>query len=223
MAKNPPKQQQEEVAEQAPPKRKRGKLILLAGLLLLVAGGGGAAWFFLSSPAGTQAEGAPRPAPSKPVFVNMDAFTVNLHPEVSDQYLQVVASLKVLNETASEAIKLHMPEIRHRILMLLSSKKASDINTMPGRQRLAEEMRYESNTVLWKAAGVTPPSAEERLKPIGTVPATAADLPQETQPEGAQDGQPPAASTASDGLTPLPEPAPDDPVQEVFFTSFIIQ
>lgn len=206
MAKNPPKQQQEEV-EQAPPKRKRGKLILAATLVLLIAGGG-AAWFFFSSPARTQAEAAGAPGLSRPVFVNMDAFTVNLHPEVSDQYLQLIASLKVLDEQTSETIKLHMPEIRHRILMLLSSKKASDINTTVGRQRLAQEMRYESNTVLWKAAGIKPPPALEPAKPIGTT-----------------DGQaepPPAANTA-EGPTPLREPGPNDPVQEVFFTSFIIQ
>jgi len=36
-----------------------------------------------------------------------------------------------------------MPDIRNRILMLLSSKKASDINSIVGKQQLSQQIAEE--------------------------------------------------------------------------------
>jgi flagellar FliL protein len=229
MAKNPPKQQEEQGApaeEAAPPRNRRGKLLLLLLLGLVLAAGASAVWFFLlrTPEAGGEQKAAKAP-PAKPVFVNLEPFTVNLQPESGEQYLQVVATLKVLDEATGGTVKTVMPEIRHRLLMLLSSKKASQIASVEGRQRLAEEMRYETNVILWTAAGITP-KAPQAPKPITNAPA------QEGQgADGAEanaEGAPlvsanPAADATADKPAALPKPAPDDPVQNVFFTSFIIQ
>jgi flagellar protein FliL len=78
-----------------------------------------------------------------PTFLNLDAFTVNLQQEIGEQYLQVTLTVKTSDDGASEAMKLHMPEIRNRLLLLLSSKKPSELLTVPGKVQLAEEILRE--------------------------------------------------------------------------------
>ncbi len=72
-----------------------------------------------------------------PTFVPLDAFTVNLRRDEGYHYLQVVAVLRVADATMDATLKAFMPEIRHRINLLLSSKLPSEIATIEGRQALA--------------------------------------------------------------------------------------
>ena len=147
--------------ELAPPKKK-SKLILFIGIgvLALVLAGSGA--FFIMSKkkaAETEAEGEDGHAPAKtahakpksgtpPTFLPMEPFTVNLMPENGEQYLQVVATLKLEDSHVADDLKLYMPELRHRVLMLLSGKKASELQGVDGREALAEEIMSASNAVL---------------------------------------------------------------------------
>ena len=78
-----------------------------------------------------------------PVFHNLDQFTVNLQPENGDQYLQVALVIKVKDAATAEAIKLQTPDIRNRILLLLSGKRASEISTVAGKEKLSEEIMAE--------------------------------------------------------------------------------
>ena len=57
-----------------------------------------------------------------PTFIPLDAFTVNLRRDEGDHYLQVVAVMRVADATMDATLKAFMPEIRHRINLLLSSK-----------------------------------------------------------------------------------------------------
>lgn len=125
------------VAEQ---KSGRGKLALLitSAVLLIGAGGGGAAWY-LSNQDGTQAQVKQKP----PVFVSLETFTVNLLSEHGDQHLQTNLTLKMEDAAAADLIKLHMPEVRNRILLLLSSKAASQIAAAEGKKKLASELLAE--------------------------------------------------------------------------------
>ena len=113
-------------------------LMIVWGVLLLGAGAGGAAWYF-----GSLKEGAL--LGKKPVFMSLDTFTVNLQSEHSDQHLQTNLTLKVEDSSAVDLIKLHMPEVRNRILLLLSSKAASQIATVEGKKKLAAELAVEIN------------------------------------------------------------------------------
>ena len=144
----------------APPKKK-SKLILLIGIgVLVLALAGGGAFFMMSkkkaAEAGADGEDGHAPATtharaksgSPPTFVPMEPFTVNLMPENGEQYLQVVATLKVEDSHVADDLKTYMPELRHRVLMLLSGKKASDLQGVDGREALAEEIMSASNVVL---------------------------------------------------------------------------
>ena len=150
-AKNPP-QPDTDAGQAAAPPRKNRKLLKLLLLLSLLLGAGGGAWYFLQddSEAAPLKPGAAKAAPAKavstkpPVFVPLEAFTVNLqHDDESPQYLQVGLSLKLNRAEVADAIKLRMPEIRNRVLLLLSSKKASDINTVEGKNTLSLELTRE--------------------------------------------------------------------------------
>ena len=58
----------------------------------------------------------------------------------------------------TDAIKLNMPDIRNRILLLLSSKKASQIVTLAGKQALVDEIMRETAQALGAsvpAGGIT--------------------------------------------------------------------
>ena len=142
--------------ETAAPKKRGKLLIILAALVLLGGGGGGAAWYALKGEATPDGKPvAAKPAPSKPpVFIALEAFTVNLqHDDSTAQYLQVGLSLKVADPAAVEAIKLRMPEVRNRVLLLLSSKKASELATPQGKEALSADLVKEINKPLGGAEG----------------------------------------------------------------------
>jgi flagellar FliL protein len=128
----------------APKKSKKPLLLILIILIVLLAGGGGAAWYFMGQQ--SQGEGDAHKAKAKepakpPVFMVIEPFTVNLQPDgAGDQYLQVAFSLQLADEKEVETIKMFMPQVRSRLLLLLSGKKASEISTPEGKKKLAEEI-----------------------------------------------------------------------------------
>ena len=136
----------------APPGASKKKLLIIVLAAVLVAGGigGGAAWYFLHGKADKE-EAAPskkKHAASKagpPVFVPIDSFTVNLQPENGEQYLQIAFTLQASSAEEMDLIKVNMPKVRSRLLLLLSGKKASELNTVEGKQQLAAEIVAQVN------------------------------------------------------------------------------
>ncbi|MBC7512996.1 MAG: flagellar basal body-associated protein FliL [Herminiimonas sp.] len=127
--------------EEVAPKKSRKKLVILIVLILLVAGGGGAVWFFLGH---KDKEGAEKhakvEAPKPPVFLVMEPFTVNLQSDGTDQFLQIGMTLQVATPEQVDLLKLYMPQVRSRLLLLLSSKRAAEINTAEGKKKLGTEI-----------------------------------------------------------------------------------
>lgn len=131
-------------ADAAPPKAKSKMMIIIIAVVLLAAIGGGGAWFMMKG-GDDHAPGAAKKAkPAKavpPEYVALESFTVNLQPESgTDQYLQVQMTLQVAGTEQAELFKSNMAKVRNRVLMLLSSKKASEINTVEGKKVLAKEI-----------------------------------------------------------------------------------
>ena len=83
-----------------------------------------------------------------PTFIPLEAFTVNLRRDEGDHYLQVVAVLRVADPKMGESLKAFMPEIRHRINLLLSSKLPSELATTEGREDLAATIAQQVNEAL---------------------------------------------------------------------------
>jgi flagellar FliL protein len=132
----------EAVAAPVQKKSKKKSVVILAAALLTLSAGGGAAWYFLAdepAPNGAQPKKAEPAKP--PVFVLMEPFTVNLQPDgVGEQYLQLSFSLQVADQAQVDQIKLYMPLVRSRLLLLLSSKKSSELTSVEGKKKLADEI-----------------------------------------------------------------------------------
>ena len=140
----------------APKKKKRRALLytVIALVVLLLGGGGGAAWLLMKPKAEAGGKAAAKHEPKKaepakpPVYVSLETFTVNLQPENGEHLLQTTFSLKVTDATIEEALKQRLPEVRSRLLLLLSSKKPSELVSTEGKQALANEIAAEVNKTL---------------------------------------------------------------------------
>jgi flagellar FliL protein len=145
---------------EAPKKSKKKLFILIGAVLLVLAIVGAGVVFLLMSKQKAEHEGdedvvqeAKKPkkkadAGAPPVFVNLDPFTVNLVPEQGDQYMQVALTLELEDAHADVQIKNQMPRIRNNLTMLLSSKKASELQGREGKEQLAKEIRAEINAIV---------------------------------------------------------------------------
>lgn len=113
--------------------------LVIASVVLLLGAGGGGAWYLNRAQDGEHAPAKQGP----PAFVNLETFTVNLHSEHGDQHLQTNLTLKMKDAAAADLIKLHMPEVRDRLVLLLSSKAAAQITGVDGKKQLASELLAE--------------------------------------------------------------------------------
>jgi flagellar FliL protein len=129
-------------AEAAPAVKSKKKLIIMisgATLLLAVIGGGAAVFLSKKNPSAKDKEHKEEPA-KPPVFLPLEAFVVNLQSETGDKYLQITMTLQVPDEEQASLLKLNMPQVRSRLLMLLSSKETTDILTSEGKETLMREI-----------------------------------------------------------------------------------
>lgn len=126
----------DEAALAAPAGKSKKMLFIIGALVVLLGGGGAAAWFF------TQSDGGAKDAKAKPqqppVYLALETFTVNLQD--GERYMQVDVTLQVADQAQADAIKLHMPRVRSRLLALLSSKHAEALTTAADKQALAQEI-----------------------------------------------------------------------------------
>lgn len=180
-SKEAPKKEPSAPAEAAPPKSKKLLIIIVIGvvLLCLIIGAG----FFLfkkkttndgasdnsssveeSSSSGNARQWPPYDPNKPPVFVALEPFTVNLQSDDGAQYLQVVASLRVIDEKVGEEIKAYMPQIRHEILSLLAGKKASEITSPDDREELAQEIKDTVNQIM----GFDPPDTSKKKRKVAS-------------------------------------------------------
>lgn len=147
--------------EAPPPKKSRKLLIIILALVLVLVAGGGAAAFFLMKGSHADDEDATQEEDAKPVkkkkkdekhaapvYVALETFTVNLMQETGDQYLQVAMSLEVEEAPDADKVKSFMPKLKSQIMLLLSSKKASELGSKEGKEKLSNELRDTINEVL---------------------------------------------------------------------------
>lgn len=149
-----------EGAEAAPKKSKKLLIIIVAAVLVIVLAGGGAAFFLMKKgdehPDDEEVASADKDAKGKkkgekevpPVFVPLEPFTSNLVQETGDQYLAVTLQVRVEDPAAAEKLKQYMPVIRHEVLMLIKTKRPSELGTPDGVQAFFDEIRDKLNSIL---------------------------------------------------------------------------
>ncbi|MFQ6334480.1 flagellar basal body-associated FliL family protein [Methylophilus sp. 3sh_L] len=82
-------------------------------------------------------------AAAGPAYLQFETFTVNLLPDPDEKFLQLDLTIEAKDAALADKIKAQMPLMRNRVLMLLTSKKASDIATPEGKTQLSEELLAE--------------------------------------------------------------------------------
>ncbi|GGX78082.1 flagellar basal body-associated protein FliL [Litchfieldella qijiaojingensis] len=118
----------------------------LLGILVILfsMGSSVAVFYFMDSRAEIQPQVQAEPEPlvgPTPIFVEIKPFTVNVQSRQYDQRLLYVGlSLQVGNEMTSKILQEHMPQVRSRLLTLLSSQHAEDLTTPEGKKALSEQI-----------------------------------------------------------------------------------
>lgn len=162
----------------APKKSKKLLIIVLVlVVVLLLAGLGVVTLLLLKKGGGHDDAAAPAAAPVEvlaapgavdlskpPTFVALDPFVVNLAAGEGDRLLQVVIALRVIDAKTGDGLKGFMPEIRHRINLILRGKLPSELGTPEGQEALAVRIAEDINEIL----GFPPNRGGAR--PIGAVP-----------------------------------------------------
>lgn len=134
----------DEVAEAAPAGRSKKKLFIIIGILVVLVGGGGAGAWFMTQGGDDKSKKEAQAEPAKvPFFLALETFTVNL--QEGEQFLQIDITLQVSDQAQADAIKLHMPRVRNRLLALLSSKYADELATSEDKKMLAQEILAQVN------------------------------------------------------------------------------
>ncbi|MCU1496038.1 MAG: flagellar basal body-associated FliL family protein, partial [Acidimicrobiaceae bacterium] len=82
----------------------------------------------------------PAAVASSSVTVDLQSFTVNLQPENGEQFLQTTITLSLNGANNTAPVNARIPELRNTLLLVLSSKKASDLSTPTGKQMLVKEL-----------------------------------------------------------------------------------
>lgn len=153
-------------ADGATPKKKSKLLLIIIIAVLVLVLGGGAAAFLLLKKKPADEEGADEEhdgPPAKvvkdkkkkkgntgapPAFLKLDPFVVKLKAEGQEAYAQAIPELKLIEATTADQIKQFMPEIRHKVLMIMAAKSAADLATPEGMQSLANQIRESINATL---------------------------------------------------------------------------
>ena len=201
-------------------KSKSKKMVLIIiGSVLVLGIAGGAGWYFTK--ADKHAEKTVKKTVKSSehiIFIALEPFTVNLQRETADQFLQIGITLKIVQPELEAKIKQNLPEIRSRLLVLLSGKYPSELTASKGKKKLVNEIIAETEIVLGlRTAPVLSDSIADASAKSRVVSSVEAASPVE------------ATSSEESPATPDSKVEPAKPNSDtensidVLFTSFIIQ
>lgn len=81
----------------------------------------------------------------EPVVIALEPFTVNLQPNGGVRFLHVGMSLKVLDTKSQSQVTRYLPEVRNRILAVLSNRQSDSLLTANDKNLLAGEITTALN------------------------------------------------------------------------------
>lgn len=178
-------------------------LIVIIAVLVLVMGGVGA-WLFLGSDDGDSSDSAKKEenvlGPLKYLTL-VPEFVVNFGPGSKVRYLQVDLQVATRDEAVLETIRTYRPVLRNDILIVLSSVSFDDLRERSGKEALQKKLLNTINKVVVSAAHAVPAGEHKEA---------ATDDGHATATEATNDHA--ANSQTVEG-----------PVENVYFTSFIMQ
>jgi flagellar FliL protein len=172
-------------ADAKPPKKPRAPLtkkkllvFILGGVLLLAAiGGGGFVVLMKKRAVAAQIDGADaghaaaRDAHgAAPIYVPLDAFTVNLADNDAERFAQVAVTFEVEDDKAVEQVKSYLPSIRNAILLILTRKTSAGLLGGEGKEQLAREIaRGAARAMGYDVPPADAASAAARVESFGPI------------------------------------------------------
>ncbi len=128
-------------SEAVAPRRSKTPLILIALLVAaLLAASGLAAYLLLMRPSTATAASPVAAVAPPPIFVPLDPWTVNLQGDGRSRFLHVGLTLRVADKETQARMAEYLPEVRSRILTLLSNRDPATLATAEDKTRLAGEI-----------------------------------------------------------------------------------
>lgn len=141
------------------------KLIILIVVILLLAIGGsvGATLFFLGSGKSAEPEQAAEenaesaPAVKLPAIYETiaPAFIANYNYQGRQRYMQVSVALMARDQAELDALKVHMPLVRNRLVMLFSGQDFAALMTPVGKELLRSQATAVVQELAQKETGKT--------------------------------------------------------------------
>ncbi len=155
MANAPEEDASQETEEEVAPQSGGGamKMVVIALALVVVLGGGGAgAWFFFLKGSAEPEQVAPKAgqqgaALAGPI-VSLEPFIVNLADPKGKRYLKVKLDLELSSKAADKELKNRIGIVRDQFIMALSSKTFQQIQGVPGKNVLRDELTARANSIL---------------------------------------------------------------------------
>ncbi|HGA2976166.1 flagellar basal body-associated protein FliL [Klebsiella aerogenes] len=133
---------------------KRPLLIILLTIVAVAAcAAAGYSWWLLQQrDGGAQTAIEKEKPPAPPVFMPLDTFTVNLVTPDNDpdRVLYIGLTLRLPDEATRRQLNDFLPEVRSRLLMLLSRQEASHLANEQGKQQLVAQIKETLSAPLVK-------------------------------------------------------------------------
>ncbi|RFC32235.1 MAG: flagellar FliL protein [Candidatus Nitrotoga sp. SPKER] len=199
------------------PKSKK-MLFIIIGSVLVLGIAGGAGWYFTKGDKHDSKHDKKAEKSSEHIkFIALDPFTVNLQRETADQFLQIGITLKIDQPDLEEKIKQNLPEIRSRLLVLLSGKYPSELTASQGKKKLVNEIIAETEIVLGLR---TAPAVSHT---IASAKSSVASSVESTSSVEATNSEESSDTSDSKAEAAKPNGEKEKSIVDVLFTSFIIQ
>jgi flagellar FliL protein len=119
------------------------KLIIIIALVVLIAGGAGA-FFLLGGDENKKSNDESSKKESveikEAIYVRVpNAITANLAGKRRSRTVQIKIAFLVRTKSEQENVKMHMPQLKNDVLMLVSQKKVEQLRLPDGRKQLQKE------------------------------------------------------------------------------------
>ncbi|PTS82743.1 flagellar basal body-associated protein FliL [Pseudomonas sp. HMWF032] len=140
------------------------KLIIIIAIAVLLAVGlsAGGTWFFLSKKDDGAADKAKEEVAAEPaapvkqaaIYEELaPAFVVNFNHQGRARYMQVSVALMTRDQVALDALKVHMPVLRNRLVMLFSSQDFASLISPVGKEMLRQQATASVQELAEKEVG----------------------------------------------------------------------
>lgn len=138
------------------PPRNRKRIVLLIALIAFGITAAAATYYLI----GNHKDTAAAVVTVEPIFIALEPLTVNLQPNGRIRFLHIGVTLKVADTKSQSQVTQYLPEVRSRVLTVLSNRQPDSLLTSNDKTQLAGEIMavlnqpFAPNLPLAKISGV---------------------------------------------------------------------